>query len=82
MVDVYRCYSGSPSCGIMDARNFGNIFKCKIACIEIQYVCGLIGGEVYIIKPIIIEIGDGGSCAIIKVKVIEYVERCCVVNGI
>lgn len=50
--------------------------------VEIELVCGLIGGEVEILKPVVIEIGCCDTGAVVEINVIEYVQLGCGGDGV
>ena len=59
---------------------FGDVFKNKIAFVEIEFVLVLVGGEVNIRQAVIVDVADGYAATVVEVAVGKYVELLLVDN--
>ena len=73
-IHVCHYHARIPFIGLFDTRFFRNIFKLKIAFIQIQFIGSHVGSKENIGQTIVVNITNGNASAIIKITVIENVK--------
>jgi hypothetical protein len=74
VVDINQYNTGTPLFFCRKTGSFRNIFKLKIPFVEVELVASLVGSKKNIRQPVIVEVADGNTAAIIKIPVIEHIE--------
>jgi hypothetical protein len=80
VVDIYENDAGAPHAILFEACFVGDVFKFKIAFIEIELVAAHVGCEEDVWEAVIVDVSDGYAAAVVKVPEQEAVIQLAVFN--
>ncbi len=73
-VDIGHGYACRPVSGACDAGPFRDVFKSKVALVQVQFVGCLVRSKVDIGEPVVVDVADSDATAIEKIQVFNDVE--------
>lgn len=73
-VQIHHDDPGAPEFCADHARLFRDIFKLKIAFVEVQLVLAHVGSKEHIGKAVVVHVADGHAAAVVEIAVTEDVE--------
>jgi len=73
-VDVNHGGSGTPSLLTRNTAPVGDVFKFKIALVQVQAILYHISGEENILQTVVVDVANGYTCAVVEIGIIKYVK--------